>query len=332
MAQTGIIVPVYNAETFLSRCVDSILCQSNEDYTLILVDDESPDGSGAICDAYAEKDKRIKVIHQKNGGAAAARNAGMDYALKNCGCQWLTFVDSDDWVEPNYLKTLYDAAIGNGCKMSACGFYETTGESRPITGEWPVELMSAKAYFCGKIHKSLTYGPCNKLYHRSILENLRFPTGKCVEDEYFIYRAIFAAGTLAVTMAPLYAYYSDPSIFTTSDWSPKRLDAWDAYEEQLAYFKGLGDGELVRFRYRGYLENAMVNWKAASESLPKDAPVLRQMKKRIRSLLRRAWKDGCLDYWIDHEILSTFRPLWTRGYCFYWETLQNIRRRFPWLQ
>ena len=76
----------------------------------------------------------------------------------------------------------------------------------------------------------------------------------------------------------------------------------------------------------------MVNWKAASENLPKDAPVLRQMKKRIRSLLRRAWKDGCLDYWIDHEILSTFRPLWTRGYCFYWETLQNIRRRFPWLQ
>lgn len=331
MAEVTVIVPVYNTEAYINRCIDSILCQSHEDFSLILVDDGSPDHCGAICDSYAVRDKRVHVIHQKNGGLSAARNAGLDWALANTDCQWLTFVDSDDWIHPQMLEQMLEAALSNHVNISVCSFARTNGEI-PWTKESgaQAELWSPKDYYQQRFTNATI--ACAKLYHRSSFASIRYPVGKIHEDEFVTYQLLFSQKNLACISEPLYAYFINPVGITKKAWSPKRLDAWDAYEEQLAYFKGLGDGELVRFRYRGYLENAMVNWKAASESLPKDAPVLRQMKKRIRSLLRRAWKDGCLDYWIDHEILSTFRPLWTRGYCFYWETLQNIRRRFPWLQ
>lgn len=110
MPEISVIVPVYKVEKFLHRCVDSLLCQSFESFELILVDDGSPDHSGAICDTYAEKDPRIHVIHQKNGGLSAARNTGIDFVMANSNSHWLAFVDSDDWVHPDFLKRLYSVA------------------------------------------------------------------------------------------------------------------------------------------------------------------------------------------------------------------------------
>ena len=98
MANISVIVPVYKVEAFLNRCVDSILCQTYEDFEIILVDDGSPDTCGALCDEYARKDGRVHVIHQENGGLSAARNTGIDWAFANSTSRWLAFVDSDDWV------------------------------------------------------------------------------------------------------------------------------------------------------------------------------------------------------------------------------------------
>ena len=105
MPQISVIVPVYKVEAYLARCVDSVLAQTFSDFDLILVDDGSPDNSGAICDEYAEKDPRIVVIHQKNGGLSAARNAGIEWAFAHSNSQWLNFIDSDDWVHPEYLDS-----------------------------------------------------------------------------------------------------------------------------------------------------------------------------------------------------------------------------------
>ena len=110
MPEISVIVPVYKVEQFIHRCVDSILLQSFYDFELILVDDGSPDQCGAICDAYAAADNRIHVIHQKNGGLSAARNTGIDYVMANSKSHWLTFVDSDDWLHPDFLKVLYTTA------------------------------------------------------------------------------------------------------------------------------------------------------------------------------------------------------------------------------
>ena len=110
MSEISVIVPVYKVEQFSHRCVDSILHQSFTDFELILVDDGSPDQCGAICEAYAAGDARIHVIHQKNGGLSAARNTGIDYVMEHSKSHWLAFVDSDDWVHPDYLQMLYMTA------------------------------------------------------------------------------------------------------------------------------------------------------------------------------------------------------------------------------
>ena len=106
MPIVSIIVPVYKAESYLHRCVDSILSQTFRDFELILVDDGSPDRSGGICDQYAAKDSRVRVIHQENGGPAVARNTGIDWAFANSDSQWQMFVDSDDWIHPEMLRYL----------------------------------------------------------------------------------------------------------------------------------------------------------------------------------------------------------------------------------
>ena len=109
MPVISVIVPVYNVEKYLHRCVDSILAQTFTDFELILVDDGSPDNCGKICDEYAEKDSRIHVIHKVNGGLSDARNAGLDWAFANSNSEWVTFIDSDDWVDKYYLEYLYNS-------------------------------------------------------------------------------------------------------------------------------------------------------------------------------------------------------------------------------
>ena len=113
MAEISIIVPVYKVENYLYRCIESIISQTFTDYELILIDDGSPDKCGDICEEYAKKNDRIHVIHQKNGGLSAARNAGIDWSYKYSNSTWITFIDSDDWVSPDYLEALCTAAVSN---------------------------------------------------------------------------------------------------------------------------------------------------------------------------------------------------------------------------
>ena len=103
----SVIVPVYNSKEHLSRCIDSILSQSFSDFELLLVDDGSKDGSGAVCDAYSEKDSRVRVFHKENGGVSSARNVG----IENADGQWLTFIDSDDWIEEDFFQVPFDSDV-----------------------------------------------------------------------------------------------------------------------------------------------------------------------------------------------------------------------------
>ena len=142
MPKISVIVPVYNVEPYLHRCVDSILVQTHTDFELILVDDGSPDNCGVICDEYAQKDSRIHVIHQQNGGLSAARNAGIDWAFANSDSQWLSFIDSDDWVHPCFLEYLYRAVQETDAKVSACGIRKVEGEVEFSDVRYQTESMS----------------------------------------------------------------------------------------------------------------------------------------------------------------------------------------------
>ena len=118
MPQISVIIPVYKVEQFLGDCIKSILSQTFSNYEIILVDDGSPDNSGKLCDEFAAGDSRIKVVHKENGGVSSARNKGIEIAEG----EWICFVDSDDWVEPDYLEVMFKTAIENNADVSVCGF------------------------------------------------------------------------------------------------------------------------------------------------------------------------------------------------------------------
>ena len=120
MSIISVIIPIYNNEKYIQRCLDSILKQTFFNYDLILVDDGSSDNSGSICEEYAQKDKRIQVIHQENNGLSAARNSGLEWMYANSKCEWVSFVDSDDWIHPRYLEALLHAVNSKNVKISAC--------------------------------------------------------------------------------------------------------------------------------------------------------------------------------------------------------------------
>ena len=287
MPEISVIVPVYKVEQFLHRCVDSILCQSFQDFELILVDDGSPDNCGALCEAYAAQDSRVCVIHQKNGGLSAARNTGIDYVMANSNSHWLAFVDSDDWVHPDYLKVLYSTAEQTLCKISACGFFRTEGESFPQEQDFSVFCLSADDYYCGQFHDGVTAVAWNKLYHRSLFKKLRYPIGKLHEDEFTTYQAIYQTGKIGVTPAQLYAYYQNPEGIMRSQWNPRRMHVLEAFEQQIAFARQHGYERLLckiaeQYIYSvyGHLQKAIVVYR-------------KELRKKLRAGLKLGRECGC---------------------------------------
>jgi len=282
MPEISVIVPVYKVEQFLHRCVESILRQSFYDFELILVDDGSPDNCGALCDAYASQDNRIHVIHQNNGGLSAARHTGIDYVIKHSSSHWLAFVDSDDWVHPDFLKVLYNVARQTGCKISACGFFRTEGEPFPGVQDYSIQCLSADDYYCGQIHGGVTAVAWNKLYHRSLFKKLRYPIGKLHEDEFTTYLAVYQTGKVGVTPAQLYAYYQNPEGIMRSQWNPRRMHVLEAFEQQIAFAREQGNDRLLRKIAEQYVYSVY-------EHLQKAQVVYR---KELRRKLRKALKQG----------------------------------------
>ena len=156
--------------------------------------------------------------------------------------------------------------------------------------------------------------PVMKLIHRDALGDLRFPVGKYIDDEYIVYRILFTQEKLAVLPAPLYAYFINPVSLTKRPWNPRLLDAWQAYEEQIAFFARMGDQQLVSFRYRGFLENAVISYQRCEEIQDETQrqQVRQVIRKRIRSLLRKMWKRGDIEFWPDYQVLEQFLPLRTK--------------------
>ena len=328
MAQISVIVPVYKAEAFLNRCVDSILAQTFQDLEVILMDDGSPDRSGDICDEYARKDSRVKVIHQENAGVCVTRNNALDYVFANSDSQWIFFIDNDDWMHPQTLECLHRAAVEKDLKISITTYGQTGGEDPVVRPEdmVPVVWQARDYYQQHFVNATVCWG---KLYHRSVFEGRRYPAGKYIEDEFLTYKLLFDSQQLAVIPAPMYAYYYNPTGISKKAWVPKRMDAWEAYEQQIAFFEARKDPELVQFRYRNYLESIMVFLAGAEENAEKYAKEIRIIEKRGRNVIRRAWKVGCIAFWIDFDMLYRFYPLLTLVYRRYmeWRIRQERKRK-----
>lgn len=206
-SQISVIVPVYNVEKYLARCVDSILAQTYENLEVILVDDGATDRSGLICDEFASKDSRVKVIHKKNGGLSSARNAGLETAAG----EYIAFVDSDDWIEPDAYAHMMQLMKKHQVKLVCGGRYDVSGK----TGERTVglcpkreEVISGEE-LAGRIFlwDGCDSSACDKLYHRSLLEHFRYPEGKVCEDVPVTYKIVLQAERVAMSDRPFYNYY-----------------------------------------------------------------------------------------------------------------------------
>lgn len=206
-ALISVIVPVYNVEAFLPRCVDSILAQTYENLEIILVDDGSPDGCGTICDGYAAKDNRVKVIHKENGGLSSARNAGLEAATG----EYIAFVDSDDWIELEMYGHMLSLLDKYEAKLVCAGRYdvdEKTGTKTVGLCPKKEEVVSGEE-MAGRIFlwAGCDSSACDKLYHHSLLEGFRYPEGKVCEDVPVTYRIVLKAGRAVLCDRPFYNYY-----------------------------------------------------------------------------------------------------------------------------
>lgn len=280
MPQVSVIVPVYKVEAFLDRCVNSILAQTFADFELILVDDGSPDNCGAMCDEYAKKDSRIVVIHQKNGGLSAARNAGIDWAFAHSDSQWLNFIDSDDWVHPEYLERLLDAAIKHDVSVSICGYVSTAGEEPEIQVDQliPIKWNTEAFYVEHNVNATIA---CAKLYRKECFQSVRYPLGKLHEDEFTTYQILFQFPSIAFVEAPLYFYYVNPNSITKSGQSRWKEDTYEALEQQIQYFKTNGFMDACRCQIRMYMIIVDKKIRALSAD-PGAEEFLKRMKKRRR--------------------------------------------------
>lgn len=247
MAAISIIVPVYNVERYLHRCVDSILAQTYSDYELILVDDGSPDNCGAICDEYAAKDSRVHVIHQKNGGVSAARNAGLERAFAN-GCQWVAFVDSDDWIHSRFLEVLHRTAVENAVMLSFCGFcYVQEGEDvseNTLPDALHVNVHSPEDVFYSRNDEIVMSYVCRCLFHIRLLLGIRFPEGRLWEDAYVFPEIIFRTERVAEVNAKLYYYLQRKRSTVNSNWSIAKLDELYSFEHCLRVCEQLASESL----------------------------------------------------------------------------------------
>lgn len=232
MPTISIIVPVYNVEKYLQRCVDSIRRQTFRDYELILIDDGSRDGSGAICDRYATLDNRIQVIHKANGGLSSARNAGLDVAQG----KYLGFVDSDDWIAEQMYGELLRLIEESGSDVAACGCLETTGTTRRIHSKGPITHFEGKAIlqnylYEGAISLPGAYSVCRNLYHRDLFNGIRFPLGKLSEDIPTNYKVLSRAQRMVVCQWQMYFYFQGDVSLSRAGLRAKHFDLFEMCNE-----------------------------------------------------------------------------------------------------
>lgn len=231
----SVIVPVYNVEQYLDECVKSILSQTYKDFELILVDDGSTDRSGVMCDEYAEKDDRIKVIHKKNGGLSDARNSGTRVAIG----ETITYIDSDDAVSKRHLEYLYKMMVENDADISVTGmkvFYKNVRQCVSDDLGKVVVLSRVEALEHMFYQNLLDTSACAILLRSDIAKNEDnlFPIGKYHEDDFTTYKYYNMANKIVVSRTPTY-YYRQRSGSITHIWGIANMDELDAADNLVRF-------------------------------------------------------------------------------------------------
>lgn len=300
----SVIVPVYKVENYLRQCLDSIINQTYKNLEIILVDDGSPDNCPKICDEYAKNDKRIKVIHKENGGLSSARNAGLDV----CTGEYISFIDSDDIVDKNFIERMYtkskeyrsDICICNYAKFSDdenIGCFSKEEKNTVLSSEIVQEKMLEK-------NAVLYIIMWNKLFKRYIFDCIRFPLGKINEDEaviHYIYDR--CKSDVLVINNILYFYRFNESSITNRKFSATRLDAMDAMKDRIEFYKRKNNNhlyELSLIKYEYVLKRLYI---LTYKNVPNSKSYLKRIISEYRTVFKECKNNSQLSFDIRMKFL-----------------------------
>lgn len=285
----SVIIPVYNVEKYLHKCVDSVLAQTYQNLEIILVDDGSTDSSGKICDEYAQKENRINVIHKKNGGLSSARNAGIDIAKG----EFLAFIDSDDWVDAQFIEILYETLCKYHTQIACVGYYEVDQRGSrailPLSTQQQTLVSHEQAIEMG--FSSLGFFACNKLFAKTLFQEIRFPFGQLFEDLSTTSKLFLKADRIAISNKPLY-YYNRLNMgsITKADFAVKKLDYFKATGEILSYAVSANNKKLIYVieQERAYHIAGFFRQMAAVRF--EDKNIINPLQKELRRNIGKLWK------------------------------------------
>lgn len=236
----SVVVPVYKVENYIENCLNSLINQTYNNWEAILVDDGSPDSSGEICENFAAKDKRFKVIHKQNGGLSSARNAGLSLISGD----YVFYLDSDDFIEKSTFESLVQLAIQYNADIVQCGFLYGTETTFPQIGQnEEITVYDNKSIFTKFKAKIVPHG---KLYRKRIVDSILFPTGYINEDDFTVWKYYYRSEVIVITNQPYYYYTFNPNGIMSVQRCTKSPDLryFKAYEERISFFIEKNEKEL----------------------------------------------------------------------------------------
>lgn len=290
MPLISVIVPVYGVEKYVNRCIDSILSQTYKNLEILLIDDGTKDNSGIICDQYTTIDSRVKVYHKENGGLSDARNYGIE---KSTG-EYLVFIDADDYVDKDYVEFLYTLLDDGKYKMAICSLHvlftsngkilnKGNGKKAIISGEQCIEMMC--------YHDEVDTAAYAKIFHKSLLESVRFPVGKIFEDIGTIYLLFDQCEEIACHFKPKYWYIIREGSIVTSSFNEKKLDLIEMTDKMAEYVnQKYPHLKKATLRRQGYARLSTIN-----QMIDINEKKYLQIRSNLISYLRRNGLLICMD-------------------------------------
>lgn len=280
MERISVIIPIYKVEDYLDKCVQSIVNQTYQNLEIILVDDGSPDRCGQMCEDWAGKDSRIKVVHKENGGLSDARNAGLAVATGDL----VSFIDSDDWIEPDFLQTLYDAM--EDAQIAECAIHLVDEEGNVLCDRGPAkgEVIEKKEALRRLILEDGVYQTVwNKLYRRAVIDGILFEKGKYNEDDFWTYLVFDRIEKLALVDKPMLNYLQRGGSIMGVGYNPRRLDGLEARVRRMEYLQkyeelGILTCQQIALDYLWHLQCVLRHLKG--DERKKATKTILSMKKR----------------------------------------------------
>ena len=304
----SVIVPVYNVESYVAKCIESIVNQTFKDLDIILVDDGSKDSSGSICDRFAETDKRIRVIHKVNGGVSSARNAGLDIAAG----EYIVFVDGDDYIDSKMIETLCSVAVENSSDLVMCNYIHVN-ESGDKVGISELRITQPQTvssdWMLERISRGWTFGAIiwNKIYKCDLFKELRYPSLNNGEDEFISHHVMARAEKAVIIPDVLYYYTLRQGSLTKSDFNLSNVNSIYALIDRVDFLCTLGKTEYAGNALVLAIKNLARKWNHRKDCVD---------NQKVFDSLRKELLDRCNSDTITVRRFSSRTVIWLFKHAF----------------